>query len=307
MDYNQQRPLAMNHLDHYLSPESVSQLKNIEMRARLVVEGFITGLHSSPYHGFSVEFAEHRPYNLGDTIRHIDWRVFARTDKYYIKEFEEETNLKGYIMLDISNSMRYTSGGITKLEYAKTLAAALSYLMIKQRDAAGLAAFDDQLRQYILPKSKISHLQSLLITLENLQPSFTTNISIALQQMAEKIQRRGLIILISDLFDEPGKILQALKHFRYRKHEVIVFHILDPKEISLDFKQDIEFIDLETNEKIVTQPFHIRKAYTQLLKDQIEFYRLQCQQDFIDYQLFTTDTPYDKTLLYYLEKRRKLG
>ncbi|MBP7461794.1 MAG: DUF58 domain-containing protein, partial [Candidatus Delongbacteria bacterium] len=244
---------------------------------------------------------------LGDTIRHIDWLVFLRTDKYYIKEFEEETNLKGYILLDISNSMRYSSGSVTKLDYAKTLAAALSYLMIKQRDAAGLAAFDQALKYYIQPKSKISHLQSLLITLEQLEPSLTTNISHALQQMAEKIQRRGLIILISDLFDEPDQIIQALKHFRYRHHEVIVFHVLDPKEIHLDFKQDIEFIDLETDQRLITQPFHIRKEYAELMRNQIEYYRLKCQQDSIDYQLFTTDTPYHQTLLYYLEKRRKLG
>ncbi len=297
----------MQKMSPYLDPEVVSRLKTIDLKARLVVEGFLTGLHHSPYHGFSVEFAEHRPYNPGDAIRHIDWRVYGRTGKYYIKEYEEETNLKAYILLDCSNSMRYQSGGINKLEYGKTLAAALAWLMIKQRDGVGLGLFHEELAHYIPPKSRFSQLRALLQSLEQCEPSHSTGIYPVLSRLAEKIKRRGLIILISDLFDEPAQVMQALRNFRYRQHEVLVFHILDPRERDLDFRQDIEFIDLETEQKLVSQPWLIKKDYCQKIEELTEYYQTQCHNDQIDYQLFDTQVPYDQTLLFYLEKRKRLG
>ncbi len=232
----------------FLRPDVVSKLSGMEIKARLVVEGFIAGLHKSPYHGFSVEFAEHRQYMPGDPLKNVDWKVYAKTDRFFIKEFEEETNLKAYILLDTSGSMGYSSNGVNKLEYSSYLSAALSYLMLKQRDAVGLVVFDQSIRKYIPPKSALkSHLHVLLEELDKIEPSFTTNINTALHLMAERIKRRGLIILISDLFDDPNEVINGLKHFRHKKHEVIVFHVLDPKERSFSFPELAIFKDLETD------------------------------------------------------------
>ncbi|MBI3873194.1 MAG: DUF58 domain-containing protein, partial [candidate division Zixibacteria bacterium] len=198
----------------FLNPEVVSRLKSMEMKARLVVEGFITGLHKSPYHGFSVEFAEHRQYMPGDPIRNIDWKVFAKSDRYFVKEFEEETNLKSYILFDASRSMQYTSGTVTKFTYAAQLGAALAFLMLKQRDAVGLVVFDEKIRNYIPPKSASVHLHALLSTIAGVEPASTTDAGVALHEMADRIKRRGLIIVLSDLFDDPSLVLAGLKHFR---------------------------------------------------------------------------------------------
>jgi len=276
------------------------------MKARLVVEGFIAGLHRSPYHGFSVEFAEHRQYMPGDPLRNIDWKVYGKTDRYFVKEFEEETNLKAYLLLDISGSMGYSSNGINKLEYGSYLCAALSYLMLKQRDSVGLVIFDQKIKKYIPPKSTLSHLHNLLRELDKLSPSEPTNISSALHQMAERIKRRGLIILLSDLFDQPEEIISGLKHFRHKKHEVIVFHILDPKERSFAFENEAIFKDLETNEEIMTSPWQIRKEYQERLKELLNRYTLECRDSMIDYVLLDTSVPFDRALFSYLNKRQRL-
>jgi len=291
----------------YLKPEIISRLKNIEIRARKVVEGFITGLHNSPYHGFSVEFAEYRPYMPGESIKNIDWRVLGRTNKYFVKEFEEETNLKCHIFLDLSHSMEYGSGQIRKIEYAKTIAAALSYLMIKQRDAVGMILFNELIRSYVQPRSKMTHLQNILVQLEKVEPSKTTAIHSVLLEMVRKIKRRGLIILISDLLDDSEKIMHALKQFKHQGHEVLIFHILDPKEINFDFHKDAEFVDLETGEKIITQPYFIQKNYQEVFGQFQKFYFEECRKHSIDYQMFTTEQSYDESLLFYLQKRKKLG
>lgn len=276
------------------------------MKARLVVEGFIAGLHRSPYHGFSVEFAEHRQYMPGDPLRNIDWKVYGKTDRYFVKEFEEETNLKAYLLLDISGSMGYSSNGINKLEYGSYLCAALSYLMLKQRDSVGLVIFDQKIKKYIPPKSTLSHLHNILRELDKLSPSEPTNISSTLHQMAEKIKRRGLIILLSDLFDQPEEIISGLKHFRHKKHEVIVFHILDPKEQSFAFENEAVFKDLETNEEIMTSPWQIRKEYQERLKELLNRYTLECRESMIDYVLLDTSVPFDRALFSYLNKRQRL-
>ncbi len=291
----------------YLNPEVVSRLSSMELRARLVVEGFITGLHRSPYHGFSVEFAEHRPYMPGDEIKHVDWKVYGKTDRFYVKQFEEETNLKTYLLLDASASMAYSSNKMNKLQYATYLAGALTYLMLRQRDAVGLLLFDEKIRNYLPPRSVTTYLNQILQELDRAQSSSRTNIGTALHQMAERIKRRGLIILFSDLFDEPQKVISGLKHFRHKKHEVIVFHILDPLELSFEFHQDAVFKDMETGEEINTQPWHLRSEYQSHVKEFIHRYKKVCRENKIDYILLNTKESYDRALFEYLLKRKRIG
>ncbi len=292
----------------YLEPHVVSKLANMELRARLVVEGFITGLHKSPYHGFSVEFAEHRQYMPGDEIKHIDWKIYGRTDRYYIKQFEEETNLKSYIVLDASRSMEYASAGnVKKIEYAAYLAAALTYMMIKQQDAVGLAVFDEQLTSYLPPHATKAYLRQILIELQKLQASKRTGAGKSLHQVAERIKRRGLVIVISDLMDNPDDVIAALKHFRHKKNEVIVMHLLDPLERTFAFGADAMFKDMESTEQMMTQPWHIQKAYQRAMKEFVERYKRECRENYVDYVLMDTATPFDVALTQYLSKREQLG
>ncbi len=291
----------------FLKPEAVSKLGNMNLVARLVVEGFITGLHRSPYHGFSVEFAEYRQYMPGDDIRHIDWKVYGKTDRFYVKQFEEETNLKSYILLDSSASMSYSSHSITKFQYATYLAAALTYLMLKQRDSVGLVTFAQKIKKYLPPRSVNTYLSIILQQLQKTRVSSTTNISETFHQMAERINRRGLIIVLSDLMDNPDKVISGLKHFRHKKHEIVVFHILDPFERTFNFKHDSTFVDLESGEKIATQPWHIQAEYRQLVNNFIEKYKNQCLANRIDYVLIDTLQDFDRVLLQYLIKRKRIG
>lgn len=291
----------------YLQPETVSKLKGMELRARMVVEGFIAGMHKSPYHGFSVEFAEHRQYMPGDNIHDIDWRVYAKTDRYYIKQYEEETNLKGYLLLDCSASMRYRSDDrVTKFDYAGMLSGALSYMMLRQRDAVGLVTFDQQLRRYIPPRSKSGHLHLLLQEIANQHPSDLTDISGALHEMAERIKRRGLVVIMSDLLDDADKIISGLKHFRYNKHEVIVFHILDPRERDLNFGGEAVFKDMETGEELTTSPYQIKRQYAKAVSEFSDQVAAACRQANIDYHLIDTSTPFDQAIWAFLSKRARL-
>jgi uncharacterized protein (DUF58 family) len=291
----------------YLQPAVVAQLANMEMRARLVVEGFITGLHKSPYHGFSVEFTEHRQYMPGDEIKHIDWKAYGKTDRFYIKQFEEETNLKSYLIIDASRSMDYASkGNLKKFEYASYVAAALSYLMIEQRDAVGLTLFDEGIRLSMPPRATRSYLKELLKELEFAQPAKTTGTSLSLNFIAEQIKRRGLVVVLSDLFDKPEQVMAALKHFRHKGHEVVVMQILDPMERSFAFGGDAIFQDMETQDEVMTQPWHIQKAYQQSMNEFLEFYKRQCRDNNIDYVLLDTTTPFDKALFEYLNKRKRM-
>ncbi|TDI93878.1 MAG: DUF58 domain-containing protein [Caldithrix sp.] len=291
----------------YLNPEVVSKLRSMDLRARLVVEGFITGLHKSPYHGFSAEFAEHRQYMPGDEIKHIDWKVYGKTDRFYVKRFEEETNLKTYILLDASASMGYSSSGMSKLQYASYLAGALSYLMMQQRDAVGLVTFDEKIRRYLPPRSVTTYLNQILTELDKTESSSKTDISSALHQMADRIKRRGLIILLSDLLDDPQKVRSGLRHFRHKNHEVIVFQILDPLEFSFEFNQDAVFKDMETGEEINTQPWHIRSEYQQQVTEFISTYKKFCREHKIDYVTLNTKEDYDRALFEYLLKRKRIG
>jgi uncharacterized protein (DUF58 family) len=292
----------------YLNPEIVSKLKGMELRARLVVEGFITGLHKSPYHGFSVEFAEHRQYMPGDSIRDIDWKVYAKSDRFYIKQYEEETNLKAYLLLDCSASMGYSSKleAQTKFDYALTLGASLSYLMLKQRDAVGLVTFADKINQYIPPHSASGHMHVLLHQFAGLTTASTTDMAPALHEMAERIRRRGLVIIISDLFDAPERIVSGIKHFRHRHHEVIVFHVLDPMERDFAFDSEAIFEDMETGERITTLPWQIKKDYARTFGQVSEYLAAECRQARVDYHLIDTSTPFDKALYAFLAKRERL-
>ena len=291
----------------YLQPNVVAQLSTMELRARFVVEGFITGLHRSPYHGFSVEFTEHRPYMPGDEIRRIDWKAYAKTDRFYVKQYEEETNLKAYLILDASRSMAFSSEGrLTKFEYSSYLAAALAYLMVEQRDAVGLTLFDEAVRTSIPPRATRTNLTTILRELERTQPAQTTGAARALHLIAEQIKRRSLVIILSDLFDEPGGVLSAFKHFRYRGNEVVVMQILDPLERSFAFGRDAVFKDMETGEELMTQPWHIQRAYRESLREFLSRYQQECLENNIDYLLLETSMPYDRALMEYLHKRRRL-
>ncbi len=295
--------------DHrkYLVPEVLSRLKGMELKARLVVEGFLIGLHKSPYRGFSVEFAQHRPYMPGDEIRRIDWKIYGKTDRFYIKEYEEETNLKAYLILDASASMAYRSSTIDKLEYGSYLAASLAYLLLKQKDSVGLCVFDTQIRKYLPPRSASNHIHNVLKELAAIRPGGETNLSSTFHQLAEKIKRRGLIIVISDLLDNPEKVLRGLRHFRHKKHEVLVFHILDPWEVDFPYQEPALFRDMESDEKVVIEPESLRREYKKRLEFFLNYYKSQCRDSLIDYVTLNTSTSFDRALFSYLTKRKKLG
>lgn len=292
---------------NYLDPAIISKLNSLELKARLVVEGFMVGLHKSPYHGFSVEFTEHRPYMQGDSPKDIDWNVYGKTDKFYIKQYEEETNLKCYILLDTSRSMGYFSeGNISKLDYSLTLTAALSYLMVKQQDAAGLALYSEKINKFFPPKTSRPYLQEILKSLSHVTASEKTNTASSLHSIAEKIKRRGLVIIISDFFDNIEDTLSALKHFRYNKNDVIVFQVLDPLERTFSFGKDAVFRDMESGEEMTTQPYQIQKAYKEAMGDFVNKIKSECLNSNIEYNLIDTSTPFDKALFSYIQKRSRL-
>lgn len=293
----------------YLDPSALSRLAGMEIAARLVVEGFISGMHKSPYQGFSVEFVEHRQYMPGDEIRYIDWKVYGKSDRYYIKKFEEETNLRSYLVLDTSGSMGFksdkSSNSITKLEYGCYLAASLTYLMLKQRDSVGLVTFDDRLKTYIPPRNGLSHLHVIISELEKSLPGKETNISTTFNELAQRIIRRGLVIIISDLLDDPEQVLQSLKHFRHKKHEVIVFHILDPAELMFPFDGSIMFKDMETQRQLSVEADLLKAEYLRKMKQLINEYKSVCNASSIDYVQMDTSVPFDYALSVYLSKRKK--
>lgn len=300
----------------YLDPITVSRLKNMEMRAHLVVEGFITGLHKSPYHGFSVEFAEHRLYNSGDALRHVDWKVYAKTDRYYVKQYEEETNLHHYVVLDTSASMQYRhAGDLSKLEYGAYLAAALHFLMVQQRDATGLLSFDSEIQTFLRPRSTMRDLREILLHLEHLvhTPSTETftGTAHALHQVAERVRRRSLIVVISDLIEEADsqeEIIRALRHLRHRGHEVLIFRILEKETEKLFHLPDHPVIlrDMESGAELSLHPGQLRKVYTERMNTLTQTLKRQCLEHAIDYIELDTGVAYDKALMAYLNKRKKL-
>ena len=289
----------------FLDPAVVARLGTLELRARTVVEGFISGLHRSPFKGFSVEFAEYRQYIHGDDLSTIDWKVYARSDRYYVKKFEEETNLDCQLLIDVSGSMAYGSHGITKFEYAACLAASLGYLMNRQRDGVGLTAFDDRIVAALPASNRPGHLRNLLITLDRLVLGSRTNVSKPLRRLAESMNRRGMVVLISDLLDDPESIIRGLKHFQYRGSDVLVFQILDPDEIEFPFDRATRFEDLETSEEVMAVPGLVRSHYLKQMSGLIERYRRELGAAGIDYQLLGTKQPLEIALLAYLSTRSR--
>ncbi len=290
----------------YLDPKFLATISNLELVARSVVEGFITGLHKSPFHGFSVEFSQHRPYMPGDALRFVDWKVYARTDRFYIKQFEEETNLRCYILVDVSASMGYKSGQISKWMYASYLTAALAYLLLHQRDATGLVLFDEAIRLQMPPRSMESYLREMLTHIEQVQLGKDTSVGKVLHQIADQFRRKGLIILISDFLDNPDEIIKGLKHFRHDRHDVLAFHILDRQEAEFDFSGNVMFEDLESGEKLKTQPFFVREQYRQQFGAFLRHYQTETSKNNIDYQQIFTDEPLNVALTKFLSKRKRL-
>jgi len=289
----------------FLDPAVVARLGTLELRARTIVEGLLSGLHRSPFKGFSVEFAEYRQYMPGDDLSTMDWKVYARTDRHYIKKFEEETNLDCHVLLDVSGSMAYGSRGITKHEYSQCLAAALGYLMNRQRDAVGLAAFDDAIRVLLPASSRSGHLRSLLVPLDQLTLGSVTNVSKPLHQLADALTKRGMVVLISDLLDEPDSVIRGLKHFQFRGTDVVVFHVLDPDEIDFPFEKTTRFEDLETHDEVMAVPALVRSAYLKAVQDLIGKYRRELGTVGIDYHLLRTNEPLELALMAYLSTRAR--
>ncbi len=290
----------------YLDPAALARVKNLSLVARSVVEGFITGLHSSPYKGFSVEFAEHRKYTAGDNPRHLDWRVLGRTDRLYIKQYEEETNLRAQILLDCSGSMAYGEPpSITKLQYASYLTAVLAYLMMRQQDAVGMTTFDTKVRLDLPARSSPRHFDEMMSHLEAIKPGRPTSLGTTLHRLADRIKRRCLIILISDLYDDPEAVEPALHHFHYKRHEVIVFHVLDHAEITFPFRDTASFVDMETGERLQVDPAYVRDEYRRQLDAFIDRYRKICADCQFDYVLTDTSVRFDSMLARYLEKRTR--
>ena len=288
----------------FFDPLVLARLSNLYLKARWVVEGTMSGIHRSRSKGLSVEFEEHREYSPGDEIRRIDWKALGKTDKYFIKETEDETNLRAYLILDVSASMDYASNGISKFAYGCILTASLAYLILKQQDAAGLVTFSSRIESFIPPRARRGYLMEILHALEGQTPSGETALGKILQEIAGKINRRGLVILISDLLDEPEDILEGLRLFRFKGSDVIVFHLLDAAELDLPFDGNILFEDTEqTHLRVTADPQAIRQVYRKVVEEFTGHLRKQCQERSIDYQLLSTSTPLDQALVSYLSWR----
>jgi uncharacterized protein (DUF58 family) len=289
----------------FLDPAVLARLGTLELKARTIVEGFLTGLHRSPFKGFSVEFAEYRQYIPGDDLATIDWKVYARSDRHYVKKFEEETNLDCHVMLDVSGSMGYGSRGITKFEYGQCLAASLGYLMNRQRDAVGFTAFDERIVAMLPASARPGHLRSLLVTLDRLTLGKRTDVSKPLHQLADSLNKRGMVVLISDLLDDPERVIRGLRHFQYRGTDVLVFHVLDADELEFPFERATRFEDLESEDEVMAVPVVVRPQYLQAIGALIERYKRELGGCGIDYQLLSTTQPLEMALLAYLSTRER--
>jgi uncharacterized protein (DUF58 family) len=292
---------------NYLDPAVLAKLEGLQLRAARIVEGYVSGLHRSPYQGFSVEFAEHREYAPGDDLRYVDWKVFGKTDKVYLKQYEEETNLICYLVLDTSESMQYQSAGapLSKLEYAQCAAASLAYLVIRQQDSASLVTFDDAVRQFVRPSSSATHLSQLVQVMENTEAVRKTRTGPIFHELAERFTRRGIVFILSDLFDDAEAMLAGLKHFRHRRHDVVVLHTLDPAELDFPFQHATMFHGMEELGDLLVEPAQLRKAYQQEIDRFVSQVRTGCLAQQADYVQLRTDTPLDVALSTYLAHRRR--
>ena len=277
----------------FLDPAILSKIGNLELVAKTVVEGFVSGLHESPYLGFSVDFAEYRQYMPGDDIRRIDWKVYARSDRYYVKEYEGETNTNVYLLLDISGSMGYKSGSVSKMEYASYLAASLAYFAQRQKDSVGLVTFAESLVDKLAARCRLGHLNSLLHILEKTSPKAKTEFGRPLQALAETFRRRGIVVLISDLYAPAEEVVQSLRHFRFKGNDMVVFHILDPQEQEFQFSNVFRMEDMETRRQVVMVPEVVRDEYLRLMNQHIETFKKECGILGIDYLVLKTSRPLD--------------
>ncbi len=294
--------------EQYLKPEVIRQISRLDLRAKFIVRGFMQGLHASPFHGFSVEFSEHRRYTPGDDPKDIDWLVYAKTDKYYIKKFEAETNITGYLVMDLSESMGYTHRQeLTKFEYSICLAAALGYLMIHQQDPCGLIAFDEKIRHSLPPRSKRAQLGNILSLLANLKPTGKTEIAKCLVQIAAMFRHRSLVMIFTDLLAEPEPVIRSLRQLRHGGHDVILFHVLDEAEVHFPFSGMVEFEEPESNERLQVDASSFKKDYLAGIEEFREMYRKECFQIGVDYVPLDTSMPFDKALMEYLLSRRGRG
>ena len=290
-----------------LDPQTLARLQGLELRARRIVEGYIAGLHRSPYRGFSNEFAEHREYAPGDDLRYVDWKVYGKSDRFYLKQFEEETNLICYLLLDTSESMQYQGPGapLSKLAYAQNAAAALAYLVLHQRDAVGLVTFDHEIRQVVRPSSNPTQLKQVLRVMEQSTAERKTRTGPIFHDLAERLGRRGIVVILSDLFDDVEPMLAGLKHLRHRRHDVIVLQVLDPAEIAFPFQQVTMFKGLEALGEVVTEPRSLQAAYQREIGSFLKRVRVGCRAQQIDYLLVETDQPLDTVLTGFLSARKQ--
>jgi uncharacterized protein (DUF58 family) len=295
----------MRTAEEYLKPEVIRTVARLDLRARFIVEGFLSGLHASPYHGFSVEFSEHRRYSQGDDPHDIDWLVYAKTDRYYIKKYQAETNITGYLMVDLSESMGYTyRQNLTKLDYSISLAAALGYLMIHQQDPVGLVTFDSRIRQSLPARSRRTQLANILAVLARSLPGGPTEIGVNLRRTAAMIRHRSLVMLFSDLLAEPQSILDGLHALKHAGHDVIVFHVLDEAEVTFPFSGMVDLKDPETGESLVVDADGIRSDYQETLTELRGRFRTGCMRSGIDYVALDTSMPFDRALVEYLSQRK---
>lgn len=291
----------------YMDPAILVRVGISPMLAKVVVEGFLSGLHKSPFHGFSVEFAEHREYVPGDDLKYLDWALFARTDHYYIKRFEEETNLRCHLLLDHSASMGYGTGALTKWDYSCFLATCLAYLMVRQQDAVGLALFAATPGVYVPPKARRIHLRQIMAAMVRHAPTGHTNVASSIRTLARKLKRRGMVVIISDLIDDPEETLKAIRLLAGHRHDVIVFHVQDATELDFSFEGAALFRDIETNEEMEIDPISLRSAYLKQMEELCGFYRKGLTESGIDYHLINTKQSYDQALTAYLNRRAKSG
>ena len=291
----------------FLSPEILARINSLELIARAVVEGFISGLHRSPYLGFSTDFAEHRQYMPGDDLRHLDWKLLARTDRLYIKKYQGDTNAQVHLLLDASASMGYGSGVVTKLQYAQYLASSLAFLAVRQHDSIGLVAFNEDVVDHVPPRSRTGHLRTVLGSIEQLVPGRGTALSAQLHRTAELLTRRGIIVLISDLYDEPKLVMEGLEHLRFRGNDVVVFQVLDRQELDFEFNEPVVLEDSETEEQMHVMPDELRDEYLRLIRTHVDALREGAARNRIDYELLRTSEPLDAALFSYLARRSHLG
>lgn len=291
--------------EQFLKPEVIRRVARLDLRARFIVEGFLTGLHASPFHGFSVEFSEHRRYSQGDDPKDIDWLVYAKTDRYYIKKYQAETNISGYLLMDLSASMGYTyRQELTKFDYGVCLAAALAYLMVHQQDPVGLMTFGEKLESSLPPKSKRTQLGTILSVLSKAQPTGQTDLAGNLRRIAAMIRHKSLLMIFSDLLCETEPVLQALHLLRHAGHDVIVFHILDEAEVNFPFEGLVEFEDPESADRLTLDASGMRVDYLETLKQLRETYKRECRAMGADYVALDTSLPFDRALVEYLSQRQ---